>query len=206
MTEPVINIADIIFISEVNGPGRRSVIWLQGCGKTCVNCCNPSFRPSAGGRLYTPGELVRHIAGHTRQFADIEGITFSGGEPFDQAPALLNAAELFRRHGLTLMAYSGYTISELQINNPSSAALLGTLDILVDGEYVESLACSRLWRSSFNQTVHFLTPRYRHYADRTEQPVRECEMILDNDRLVVTGFPESSNGTSDLFHSNFSQR
>lgn len=206
MTEPVINIAEIIFISEVNGPGRRSVIWVQGCGKSCVNCCNPSFLPADGGHPYTPGELVSHIADHTRRFADIEGITFSGGEPFDQAPALLKAAELFRSHGLTLMAYTGYPVSELRQKSPPAAALLGTLDILVDGEYVESLACSRLWRSSFNQTVHFLTPRYRHYADRTEQPVRECEMILENDRLVVTGFSGPSGGTSDLFHSNISQR
>ncbi len=201
-----LHIAEILFRSEVNGPGLRSVIWVQGCGKKCSGCCNPDFLPQAGGISYTPGELAGHISANTHEFRDIEGITFSGGEPFDQAETLLSAADEFRRNGLSLMAFTGYRIAELREKNRFTSALLGMLDILVDGEYIESLACDRLWRSSFNQNVHFLSNRYRHYEDRTDLPVRECEMTIDNGRLVITGFPVRSGESLDLFHSLHSQR
>ncbi len=206
MSGHVLNIAEILFRSEVNGPGQRTVIWLQGCRKNCVNCCNPEFRAADNGTNYESGALVNHIARHTNQFRDIEGVTFSGGEPFDQAEALLPAAKSFRDNGLTLMAFSGYSFEELRTKNASTAALLSTLDILVDGEYTESLACSRLWRSSYNQTVHFLTDRYQRYSEWTDRSMQECEMIIENDRLVITGFPNTTHGTSDLFHSLISGR
>jgi anaerobic ribonucleoside-triphosphate reductase activating protein len=203
MSDHVLNIAEILFQSEANGPGQRTVIWLQGCRKNCVNCCNPEFRSTESGITYAPDAIVNHVACNTNQFRDIEGITFSGGEPFDQAEALLPVAESFRENGLTLMAFSGYSIDELLTKNASTAAMLGMLDILVDGEYIESLTCSRLWRSSYNQTVHFLTDRYRHYSDWTNRSLQEYEMIIENDHLVITGFPDATKGTSDLFHSSF---
>ncbi len=201
-----INIAQILFQSETNGPGLRSVIWLQGCGKRCAGCFNQEFLPFGGGNELAAEELVMNVSDNTGQFRSIEGITFSGGEPFDQSEALLPAAKAFRNHGLTMMAFSGYTIGEIQRMNEESAELLGLLDILVDGEYNETLACSRLWRSSFNQTVHFLTERYRHYQADTEQHAQECEVILENNKLGITGFPGKIKGTTDLFYSSNNDR
>lgn len=145
----------------------------------------------------TPATLYRSIEQGTHHFSSIEGITLSGGEPFDQAEALLPFAKKIISRGLSFMAFSGYTLEELK-SDPVKRQLLNLMDILVDGEYMESLACTRLWRSSFNQTVYLLSPRYQHWASELERPVQEVEITIEQNRLTVTGFPSVS-GSSDLF-------
>ena len=120
----------------------------------------------------------------------VEGITFSGGEPFAQAAGLAESARLFRKAGLTLMSYSGFTLEEIHGMGDPHTDLLKTLDILVDGEYIKELACDRLWRSSANQRVHFLTDRYHEYKELTNKELREFEVVLSGDDLKITGFPK----------------
>jgi anaerobic ribonucleoside-triphosphate reductase activating protein len=85
----------------------------------------------------------------------LRGVTFSGGEPFEQVPALLELAHMIRDAGLTLMSYSGYTLEELIArHDPDTDELLGLLDILVDGRYVERLRnLTLVYRGSENQRV-----------------------------------------------------
>ena len=69
--------------SAVNGPGERAVIWLQGCDLGCRGCWNPYSHAFDRGRdrpVEEVGEWILSCAG-------IEGVTVSGGEPFQQARA-----------------------------------------------------------------------------------------------------------------------
>jgi anaerobic ribonucleoside-triphosphate reductase activating protein len=184
-----IELAGIVAVSETNGPGRRTVIWVQGCHKRCRGCWNPGFLRFGSAWVVTPEQLVEEVRLKTHQFADVEGITFSGGEPFEQAEALAKAARLFRREDMGIMAFSGYTLAELQQKDRSSTDLLRELDLLVDGVYDDTQHVDRLWRSTANQRVHFLSSMYETYRSRVDESVSEFEVVLNRDHVCVTGFP-----------------
>src|SRR5271170_1096360 len=96
-----IKIAAHLNESETNGPGRRSVLWVQGCPKRCPGCWNASFLKNEGGVERSLKETFEIL---TRSRL-IEGVTLLGGEPFAQAEALAPLALLLKTRGLSLMAY-----------------------------------------------------------------------------------------------------
>jgi anaerobic ribonucleoside-triphosphate reductase activating protein len=193
MIHPILEIAAVIPYSETNGPGVRSVIWLQGCRKRCTGCFNPEFLLFGKGKKISARSLLKNLKEQTNDFSGIEGITFSGGEPFEQAEALVPLAETFRDNGLSLMGYSGYTLREIQTMGHPYTALLDSLDILVDGNYQAANRILQPWRSSANQTVHFLTDRYADLKPKVTNIAQECEAVIDSGSTVQwTGFPDYS--------------
>jgi len=191
-TSHKIDLAQILPVSEVNGPGKRAVIWVQGCPKRCQGCWNPQFLKLGSDWQLTPSELFSYVRENTHRFKSIEGITFSGGEPFAQAEQLAHVAEMFRKENLSVMSYSGYTLDEIRSAGTPLTKLLAELDILVDGEYVGQLQSFRLWRSSSNQLVHFLTNRYESFKHQIDQPSQEIELTLESSSVRLTGFPQQS--------------
>lgn len=146
---------------RVLGPGTRFAVWVQGCPLRCRGCISPQWLAFDGGTVVPVAALAAAIAG-TR---GIEGITVSGGEPFAQAESVAELAGMVRSAGLSVMAYTGYRLPYLRRRGtPGQRRLLGLLDILVDGPYVDTLHADLRWRASSNQEVHFLTGRYAHLA------------------------------------------
>jgi anaerobic ribonucleoside-triphosphate reductase activating protein len=192
MSDNTIELARILPISEVNGPGMRAVIWVQGCRKRCLGCWNPEYLKFGSDWKLSPKELVERVKNETGNFSMIEGVTFSGGEPFGQAENLSVAAKLFKDENLSVMSYSGYTLAEIQLMGPRAASFLDQLDILIDGEYIQAQHGDRLWRSSLNQQVHFLTDRYRSFENDISGEIREFEVTISGEESKITGFPESS--------------
>jgi anaerobic ribonucleoside-triphosphate reductase activating protein len=145
---------------SVLGPGKRAVVWVQGCGFRCPGCLVPESWNSKGGCSAAVDELAEWIAAQP----DIEGVTFSGGEPFDQPGgllALLDALEQ-RRPGLSALSYTGYTYRWLALHGSvEQQELLERLDILIDGRYRQELHADLLWRGSLNQRIHVLSKRYQ---------------------------------------------
>ena len=99
------------------------------------------------------------------RYPEIEGVTFLGGEPFEQAEPLAELSSKLRDHDFSIMVFSGYTLSELK--DPQSTEyksrldLLASVDLLVDGRYQkENIDTDRPWVGSKNQEFHFLTGRY----------------------------------------------
>ena len=118
----------------------------------------------------------------------IEGVTYSGGEPFEQAEGLHVLSVLLQEAGLTLMSYSGYTHQELAASKDRHiCGLLATLDILVDGPFVQEQAAALLWRGSRNQQVRFFTERYREYEARVNCAELAVEFEVTEGGLGVTG-------------------
>jgi anaerobic ribonucleoside-triphosphate reductase activating protein len=190
MATDIIAIAEIADVSEVNGPGARAVVWVQGCPKRCPGCWNPDYLSFSSQWRLSPEELFEAVKSRTVGFKLIEGITFSGGEPFAQAAGLAESARLFRKEGLTLMSYSGFTAEEINQKGKPYTDLLDQLDILVDGEFIKEQQCNRLWRSSANQKIHFLSDRYHEYKKLVSQDLREFEVVLSGNDLRITGFPK----------------
>lgn len=149
--EDIIRVCGIERESIVDGPGFRYVLFVQGCPHRCPGCHNPESHDFEGGTDMTAEEVFADIMKNPH----LRGVTFSGGEPFEQVPALLKLAGMIKEAGLSLMSYSGYTLEELRGRHDAETdELLGMLDILVDGRYVESLRnLTLIYRGSENQRV-----------------------------------------------------
>ena len=172
--------------TEAEGPGRRFALWTQGCPLRCPGCCNPEMLSFEGGDPWPVERLVRRV----HAAPDLEGLTLVGGEPFAQAEACARLATEVRRMGLTVMAFSGYTLEELRASTEVGVApLLASLDLLVDGRFDRALPEERRrWVGSQNQRVHVLTERYRADDPRFAQP-NTCEIKLNREGLRVSGWP-----------------
>jgi len=120
----------------------------------------------------------------------IDGVTFTGGEPFAQAEVLAELAERLRTHDLSLMAFTGYELEELTDHHQQR--LLGLLDIVVTGRFIREMkADGLLWRGSSNQKVHLLSDRHRGLdMSAGDHPIAEI-VITDIGTSVVTGFPDA---------------
>lgn len=120
---------------------------------------------------------------------DIEGVTLLGGEPFEQAEALVELSRQLKEKRLSILAYSGRTIGELMEKGGACRELVERCDILIDGKYIRAKAAPLLWRGSTNQNVHFITGKYRYLEPVVNHYNRDFEIIVTGDKLVLTGDP-----------------
>jgi anaerobic ribonucleoside-triphosphate reductase activating protein len=178
-------------VTRAEGPGARYAVWLQGCSLRCVGCCNPHLFEPAAGVLLDPAALVAEMRAVRGQ---IEGLTLLGGEPIDQAEALVPLLHGSRALGLSVMLFSGFTLAELHAR-PETAVheVLALVDVLVDGRYDASRPePARLWAGSANQRFHYLTDRYSPAIERParDEPLRTVEVRVGMDgRLSANGWP-----------------
>ncbi|MGG6297100.1 4Fe-4S single cluster domain-containing protein [Leptolyngbya sp. AN02str] len=188
-----LNIMGYVDESEVNGPGSRAVVWVQGCLRECSGCFNPASWSFETNQLISVDSLVSKILSHPRN----EGVTFSGGEPFWQAPALAAVARRVKAAGKNVMSFTGFCVEELQSKYAPAGAmdLLNQLDILIDGPYVQSLAIHSPTSlvSSSNQRVHIFNPTLQQRLTWASDQV-EIHVMRDGSRIVTgyqgTAFPE----------------
>lgn len=73
----------------VDGPGIRTVVFLQGCNLRCQYCHNPDTWDLDGGKEMSAQEIVNKVKRFKPYFKDTGGVTFSGGEPLLQKEFLL---------------------------------------------------------------------------------------------------------------------
>ena len=183
----LLNVHAVLDVSYANGPGARAVIWTQGCRLHCSGCCNPLTHPHQPRMMLDPqwlGEAMLSIP-------DVEGVTISGGEPFEQAAAVTQLCRAVRKGGLSVMCYTGWSYCSIsQSRDRTVRTLLDHIDMLVDGPFIASLADSHLlWRGSRNQRIRFLTDRYHpDVLGDTTQPQVEGQLSA-RAPLQVTGFP-----------------
>ncbi|MBF2000504.1 MAG: radical SAM protein [Synechococcales cyanobacterium C42_A2020_086] len=181
-----LNIMGYVDESEVNGPGCRAVVWVQGCLRECPGCFNPASWSFEINQLIAVETLAEKILSNPRN----QGVTFSGGEPFWQAPALANLARRLKAAGLNVMSFTGFTLEQLQDPyGPAGAQeLLEQLDILIDGPYVERLAVHSpdCPVSSSNQRVHIFNPAFQDQITWASDQM-EIHILKDGSR-IITGY------------------
>lgn len=183
MTQDVqVVIHAIIMHSRVNGPGRRSVVYFQGCDLGCASCWNPATHAFVG-----TTRSAEDVAAQILRIVDIDGVTFSGGEPMQQGPALAALISILkaRRPGLSIGMYSGYSERELH-GSAVWRDIRQHLDFAVLGRFVAAKPSSLPLRTSANQILRLFNGRY-HEEDFKPQ---ECEVQITQHGLVqITGFP-----------------
>lgn len=185
-----LGVAGFVAGSRVNGPGLRAVLWVQGCDLACPGCFNPSTHAAAADGWSADAAIDRLTAALGPEHV---GVTFSGGEPFQQATALAAVARGLRarRPALHLMAFSGYRLEALRGPDApaGAAALLASLDALVDGPYEAKRPGQRAWRASRNQRLWVLGRALPPGAS-ARAGVAELH-VADDGALLLSGFPDA---------------
>ena len=187
--------------SRVNGPGVRSVVYFQGCNLGCVGCWNPATHAFTGATR-TVEDIAERIA-RAHQTHPIEGVTFSGGEPMQQASDLLALMRMLKgaRPEISIGLYSGYSERELDSGRFWTSCGAGHetrrqlwsdikqhLDFAVLGRFVAARPSRHPLRTSSNQALRLFSDRYSEEQFNS----LEVEVHIEPQGLTqITGFPLS---------------
>jgi anaerobic ribonucleoside-triphosphate reductase activating protein len=186
----LLNLATWVDHTEAEGPGVRFALWVQGCKIRCPGCCNPHLFHGRPNQLRPVDDVLRLVLAARARAPALEGVSFLGGEPFEQDVALAALGLRLRAEGLTVMTYTGHVREELEARG---SPLLAATDLLVDGPYVEALRTTT-WRfvGSTNQRMHFLTTAYRPDDPRFGLPNHAELRLTGTGEVQVCGFPFDS--------------
>jgi anaerobic ribonucleoside-triphosphate reductase activating protein len=186
--------------SRANGPGLRAVVFFQGCTLACRGCFNPETHPFAGTEVIV--DAVADKVLRAQKEHGVEGVTFSGGEPMQQAPALLELIQTLHQQvpSLSFGLFSGYSDLDLVLGRYSIwgrdyseeyrrrfwQEIREHLDFAVLGRFNEAQPCGMPLRTSRSKALRMLSSRYS-VKDYGPQSV---EVFIHSDgRAQVTGFP-----------------
>ncbi len=151
--DKMIRLAGLMYESLVNGPGIRRVFFSQGCIHNCKGCFNPDTHSFCGGELFDMDKLLQDV----RENPLIKGVTFSGGDPFEQADKFAYMAEELKNQSINIWCYTGYEfeyIIEHKNERKGWNELLKYIDVLVDGKFEEDNKNDSLrYRGSSNQRI-----------------------------------------------------
>jgi anaerobic ribonucleoside-triphosphate reductase activating protein len=181
-------ISRIHFPVTTLGPGRRVGIWFQGCSIRCPGCISIDTWQAAQGEM-TAQELLDSIE---PWLSECDGVTISGGEPFDQLQGLESLLmELHKRFDTNVLVYSGYPYETLL---ESRISWSGLIDALVSDPFIASIEQTKALRGSDNQRLHCLTPTgaalFSGYEHRTIEGEKNLDIMFDDEGTVwLAGIP-----------------
>lgn len=148
-----LRIAGTVNESIVDGPGIRLVVFTQGCRHNCPGCHNPDTHSFDGGSLMDIDDIIKKVKANPL----LDGITLSGGEPFEQAPACAELGKKAQLAGLDVVTYTGYRYEYIVKNAGARegwAELLQISDILIDGKFeLDKKSLLLKFRGSRNQRI-----------------------------------------------------
>ena len=175
------------------GPGKRFGIWVQGCSKQCPGCISPSSWDYEKGKKVNIEPLSCQISGMAE---DYQGVTISGGEPFDQYEALIVFCAFLKKiSNLDIYVFTGYTIDELYDKFPDQL-FPRYIDFLMDGRYIIEQHDNNNVRGSTNQNLYrFIDgrPILQHEYFKSRQWSLH---VSDDNQIYMSGIPKESDLSS----------
>ena len=160
--------------SLANGPGTRTVIWVQGCRLRCPGCFNQDTHDLNAGQDIDPLRLAAAINSHP-----VRGVTLSGGEPLLQ-PEPLTMLLGALSPDKDILLYSGLSVAEA-VKSPARRAVLLKCDAALMGRYRDGD------RHPYDNKE--LVIRTACIKAEELRPHRAVEVIVGAGRALVTGFP-----------------
>jgi anaerobic ribonucleoside-triphosphate reductase activating protein len=186
-----LHLSRVYFPVTALGPGRRLGIWFQGCSIHCPGCISAdTWETKNTGRRVSLAQLLIEI--HP-WLDEAEGITLSGGEPFDQPEALIALLKALRaRSAADILVYSGYPLEKLSSRLRDAE---GLIDALVSDPYAERHPQTLALRGSDNQRLTLLTDlgraRLGSYVRKRGPRDRTLDILFDADGTAwMAGIPE----------------
>src|SRR5690554_361541 len=149
----MLRVAGILEESIVDGPGIRFVIFTQGCRHNCLGCHNMHTHSFHDGKMLSIESIITKV----QENPLLDGVTFSGGEPFEQAKVLSDLSMELKKMGHNIITYTGYTYEYIVENAEKSEGWKGLLhntDILIDGPFeIKKRNLGLRFRGSENQRI-----------------------------------------------------
>lgn len=172
MTVPI-SLSRLHFPVTTLGPGRRIGIWFQGCSIRCAGCISADTWG-----FHDSGVTVSNVIERLDPWLhEADGITVSGGEPFDQTEALGCLLQKLRvKSGVDVLVFTGYPREAIE---SKLAEMHGLIDALVTDPYDMSLPPTRALRGSDNQRLWCLTKRGRQQFAVYDAPASNDKAALD---------------------------
>ena len=162
------------------GPGKRLLLFLQGCSIHCNGCVNKHLWSFDGGKDYTTEELIKICIDEK-----VEGVTFHGGEPLDQAYELYSFANRIKDINLSIVLFTGYLKKEL---DKLQKKIWNMSDIVIAGRFdIKKRNVNLQFRGSTNQKVYMHKGKYKNY--KIEDGYTTAIICIDeNGDMNVNGF------------------
>ncbi|MDL2215817.1 pyruvate formate lyase-activating protein [Ruminococcaceae bacterium OttesenSCG-928-N02] len=139
-------------LGAVDGPGMRSVVFMQGCPLRCLYCHNPDTLSFSGGQEYTPTQLVHKLLRFRPYWGENGGVTISGGEPLAQSAFVAQVFALLKEAGVHTALDTAGT-GEL---TAARAVLQHTSLALVDIKAPSTHGFSQICGGDLQATLRFL--------------------------------------------------
>ncbi|MFW9906825.1 MAG: 4Fe-4S single cluster domain-containing protein, partial [Candidatus Thorarchaeota archaeon] len=187
-----LKVANVIPISEANGPGPHYTIWVQGCSLKCPGCFNPQTHDPNGGFLRTTSSLVQEINLYWNQ-NKIRGVTITGGEPLQQIDSITHLLKKIKSIGeIGTIVLTGYNENELFLI-PRFDRLRQFTDVLISGRFLQKNKLQEGIRGSTNKKVLLFSSFYQDFEFDVIPPI---EIITHSDGTIsITGIkPEILQG------------
>ena len=183
-----LRLARIHYPITVLGPGRRIGIWFQGCSIRCSGCMSQDTWDATAGELMDTQVLCDLVLA-ARSDEHLDGVTISGGEPFQQPDALRELCSTLRRRWpeVDVLVYSGYPIGRLRRLHPD---VLAVVDAVVAEPFMAGRPTDMPWRGSSNQALTVLSPQAEdRYAKPYDPTQTRLQVTVDEEGVWVTGIP-----------------
>ena len=184
------------------GPGRRLGIWLQGCSIHCKGCIAPENQPFDEAFAVQLDNFIDEI---TPVLNEAAGITISGGEPLDQADALIDFLTKINKRGIDdILLYSGYTKDKILSEYPQISELIAAL---IDGQFIEGAATEDIWKGSENQTLTIFNKKYReNYEAWSRLTKRNFQLIKNETGYYILGIPNQNDNWKERMLNSIEQK
>ena len=161
------------------GPGKRLLLFTQGCSLHCKGCVNKHLWQFGVGANITVEEVLELCQ-------DVEGITLHGGEPLDQSEGVLEIVKALKSVGKTVILFTGYQYKEL--SKSSQKRVWSLSDLVVSGRYIEEKRNIYLqFRGSTNQRVYRHKGKYKDYQIKDGKSVAVIR-LNENGEMQSRGF------------------
>ena len=170
------------------GSGRRLGIWLQGCSIHCNGCIAPENQPFDEAFSVPLDAFIDEI---TPALNEASGITISGGEPLDQADALIDLLTEINQRGVDdILLYSGYKKEKILSEYPQ---ISGLISALIDGQFIEGAVTDAVWKGSENQTLTIFNEKYKEtYEAWSALKKRDFQLIKNTTGYYLIGIPNQN--------------
>lgn len=185
-------VSRLLYPIKTLGPGNRIVIWTSGCTKQCFNCASPELWNKNVGADIDNDVIVERIINVIKS-NKVDGITFSGGDPLEQALDLLYIIKRIKKHINDILVYTGYTFDEISTAFDESTIMdfKKYISVLIDGRYIHELNDNKsCLRGSLNQKIFFWDKNKKGiYNDYIVNFGRKIETKISDNQVLIIGIP-----------------
>lgn len=168
------------------GYGKRIGIWTIGCRHGCYNCSNPELWNANEAKEISVDDVIECI----KKVDCYDGITITGGDPFEQVDELAILVDRICELGCKdILIYSGYTFDELKKKGHVYNQILSKIGVLVDGRYVDELNDNISIRGSSNQKIIVLNNELSERYFDVDHWERKTQILVNANKIQAIGLP-----------------